>query len=160
MQLYLHKIKFFNVLWSAISTDGNRWWTGKTPWLDIVSSSLCVCTAWHEGYGVFLFIEIKEKENCLMSMVTSRVEAMFMFSSASYLQGSIWKKLFFRVMNRHCISCCVREVSPVLKKDVLTFLSVSLCVCFHCIATSGQSKTGIFFFLKQHWVIYFSAYSF
>ena len=61
-----------------------------------------------------------------MSMVTSRVEAMFMFSSASYLQGTFEKKHFFRVMNRHCISCCVREVSPVLKKVILTFFEGDL----------------------------------
>ena len=61
MQLYLHGMRFFKVLWSANSTDGKRWWTGKTLWLYIVSSGLCVCTAWHEGYGVFLFIERKRK---------------------------------------------------------------------------------------------------
>ena len=96
----------------------------------------------------FFLSKEKERENCLMSMVTSRVEAMFLFSSASYLQGSIRKKTFFRLMNRRCISisCCVREVFPVLKKVVLTFLKaiwreaflcVFVCV-FHCIATSWE----------------------
>ena len=37
----------------------------------------------------FFLPKEKEREHCLMSMVSSRVEAMFLFSSASYLQGNI-----------------------------------------------------------------------
>ena len=50
----------------------------------------CACVQYDTKVTMSFFLsKEKEREFFLMLMVTSRVEAMFLFSSASYLQGSI-----------------------------------------------------------------------
>ena len=56
----------------------------------------------------------------------------FCFPVRHTCKGAL-NKTFFRVMNRHCISCCVREVYRVLKKVVLTFLKAIWREAFLCV---------------------------